>query len=106
MGSFGNYVGATMGGEYDDSWVTNTNYPERQELLQNGQLIKLPGGAPGSDKKAYTPNSNLLGQVPGLTSDHSTYEQIEQDLNGPGSLNWESWTFAALRNEMEALQPG
>src|SRR5262249_32338345 len=51
----------------------------------------------------YTPTGNL-DEVQGLASDHSTFDQVEQDLHGPGGLNWESWTFAALRSEMDALQ--
>ncbi len=107
MGSFGNYVGSTMGGEYDDSWVTNDNYPERQALLQNGKLVQLADSPLPADRHPdkYVINSSLLGEVPGLTSDHSTYDQVEQNLTGPGGLNWESWKFTDLRSEMQALQP-
>ncbi len=108
MGGFANYVGACMGGEYDDSWVTNTNYPERQALLgPDGKLIHLPDLAVPTDTAGnkYTPDSKLLGEVPGLLSDHGTYEQVESELHGPGAINWESKTFVDLRKENDALKP-
>jgi hypothetical protein len=106
MGSFGNYVGATMGGEYDDSWVTNSNYPERQTLLgPDGKLIQLSDPSAPEDKNPYKPKSDLLGEVPNLTSDHTTNQEIEDALHGPEGWNWERRTFVQLRDEKNALKP-
>lgn len=118
MGSFGNYLGATLGTStnedgqsgsiYDNSWVTNPNYPKRAALAPDGQhMVQLtdPSAPPDAGPGKYTPNSKLLGQVPGLLSDHSTYQQVEQSLHGPQALNWESRTFNDMRTEKDALKP-
>lgn len=113
MGSFGNYIGATMGGEYDDSWVTNSNYPERQALLDRkdadgdgdrNELVDLEYSS-DHDKNPYKPKSDLLGEVPNLTSDHTTNQEIDDALHGPERWNWERRTFAQLRDEKNALKP-
>jgi hypothetical protein len=111
MGSFGNLVVAALSpsDEYDNSSITGTDSPLLGPACRTsgGALVNLPlVSTPPTDPGRYTPKSNLLGEVPGLTSDHSTFEQVEQDLHGPGSLNWEKWRFTEMRTEMEALQPG
>lgn len=57
MSGFGNYLGATLssgrddnsGSVYDESWVTNTNFPERQTLLDGDDLKDLNYETPGED---------------------------------------------------------
>ncbi|MEU9809101.1 hypothetical protein [Mycobacterium sp. NPDC050853] len=108
MGSVGNYLGAAMGGEYDDSWVTNTNFPDRQNLLgSDGKLKDLSAPTPGADNDPNKPkfDSRLLGPVPGLLSDRSFKQELDKYVHGPQAVNWESKTFAALRKESEALSP-
>ncbi|WP_131822178.1 hypothetical protein [Mycobacteroides saopaulense] len=108
MGSVGNYLGAALGGEYDDSWVTNTNFPDRQKLLgSDGQLKDLSASTPGADNDPSKPkfDSRLLGPVPGLLSDRSFKQELDKYVHGPQAVNWESKTFAALRKESEALSP-
>lgn len=106
MGGFGNYVGATLSGDYDDSWVTNDNYPDRAVLQgPDGEFVQLSAPTPGTDADSYTPDSALLGEVPGLLSDHSVYQQVERGLHGAQALNWESRTFVDMRREKDTLKP-
>ncbi|MGH3723713.1 MAG: hypothetical protein ACRDUS_06260 [Mycobacterium sp.] len=116
MGGFGNYLGATMGTStneegksgavYDNSWVTNPNYSKRAALVgPDGKFVHLPTDAIGPDNAAdkYKPNSALLGKIPGLLSDDTVSKEIQQKLNGPSALNWESRSFADMRREKDAL---
>ncbi|MBA0047874.1 hypothetical protein [Mycobacteroides sp. LB1] len=118
MGGFGNYVGATMGTStneegksgavYDNAWVTNPNYSKRAALVgPDGKFVQLPADAvkTDNDQKKYTPDSKLLGEVPGLLSDHSVAQEVQRGLHGPQALNWESRNFTDLRREKDALKP-
>src|SRR5262249_15608818 len=96
------------GSIYDNSWVTNPNYPKRAALAPDGHhFVQLsdPSAPPDTAGNKYTPDSALLGEVPNLLSDHGTYQQVEQSLHGPQALNWESRTFNDLRAEKDALKP-
>jgi len=116
VGSFGNYVGATMGTStneegqsgavYDNSWVTNSNYSKRAALVgPDGKFVHVDDfKAPDTDG-VYKPNSSLLGDVPGLLSDQTTNQDVVKQLTGPKALNWETKTFTELRNESVALNP-
>jgi hypothetical protein len=106
MGGFGNYVGATMGGSYDDSWVTNTYFPERQTLLDGDDLKDLEYTL-DEDKNPdrYKPDNSRLGEVPNLASDHTIRQQVDDALTGSNAQNWESWNFLELRAEKDALKP-
>ena len=107
MGSFGNYVGATMGGSYDESFVTNTYYPERQTLLDGDQLKDLKYQTPGEDdSKDKDPlNTSSLGEIDNLASDQTIRQQVDDALTGSHAENWESWNFKALRDEKNVLKP-
>ncbi|SEH82325.1 hypothetical protein SAMN04489835_4558 [Mycolicibacterium rutilum] len=115
MSGFGNYLGATLssgrddnsGSVYDESWVTNTNFPERQTLLDGDDLKDLNYETPGEDngQNKYKPDTSTLGDVPGLTSDHGIRQQVSDAVSGPNSENWESWNFSDLRAEKDALKP-
>src|SRR5574341_1545174 len=105
MGGFGNYLGAQLssgrdsdsGSVYDESWVTNSNFPSRQTLLEdpsnldNPELRDLSASiAEQEESDKYVPNSFLLDEVPGLLSDHSARQEVDDVLTGPDALNWES----------------
>ncbi len=111
MGSFGNYLGATMGTStneegrsgaiYDNAFVTNSNYPQRAALVgPDGKFVQVDDfSAPtDTDPNKFKPNSALLGEVPGLLSDDTTYNEVRDALSGGDALNWEDWTFAELRD--------
>jgi hypothetical protein len=116
VGSFGNYVGATMGtstnenGEsgavYDNSFVTNDYYPQRKALAPDGKnFVKVdPVDAKNTDG-VYDPKKHPLGDVPGLLYDQSTSQQVVKQLTGPQKLNWESKTFAQMSKENASLNP-
>src|SRR3954469_8079165 len=108
MGSFGNYVGATMGGSYDESFITNTYHPERQVLLEGNDLRELGYDKPGRDKFAdeHPLDTSSLGEVDNLASDLTIRQQLDDALSGSHAENWEAWTFKALRDEKDALKPG
>ena len=118
MSGFGNYLGATMGTStneegrsgavYDNAFVTNSNYPKRAALIgEDGKFIQLDSDLQDENKVAeYQPNSDLLGEVPGLISDNSTYLEVQDKLSGPESLNWESKSFIFMRKERDSLNPG
>jgi hypothetical protein len=107
MGSFGNYVGATMGGSYDESFVTNTYYPERQALLNGDELKDLKYATPGEDDSPDKDplNTSSLGQIDNLASDQTIRQQVDDALSGSHAENWEAWNFKALRDEKDALKP-
>ncbi|WP_029113022.1 hypothetical protein [Mycobacterium sp. URHB0044] len=107
MGSFGNYVGATMGGSYDESFVTNTYYPERQALLDGDELKDLHYQTPGEDDSPnkLPLNTSSLGEIDNLASDQSVRQQVDDALSGSHAENWEAWNFKALRDEKDALKP-
>ena len=117
MGSFGNYVGATMGTStnengqsgavYDNSWVTNPNYSKRQALVgSDGKFVHVNDfSAPDTDGVYPQLRTTNLGDVPGLLSDDSTNQQVVKQLTGPKALNWESKSFNQLKAENEALNP-
>lgn len=118
MSGFGNYLGATMGTStneegksgavYDNAFVTNSNYPKRAALIgEDGKFIQLDSDLQDENKVAkYQPKSDLLGEVPGLISDNSTYLEVKDKLSGPESLNWESKSFIFMRKERDSLNPG
>nr|WP_090278873.1 hypothetical protein [Mycolicibacterium komanii]CRL74533.1 hypothetical protein CPGR_03709 [Mycolicibacterium komanii] len=112
MSGFGNYLGATMGGSYDESFVTNPNYPDRHNLLadpsnlDNHDLRDLHADEHDSVPQAYQPKSKLLREVPGLLSDDSVHTEVGSALTGGNALNWETKTFKQLRDEKDALKPG
>ncbi|HET6734013.1 hypothetical protein [Mycobacterium sp.] len=121
MGSFGNNIGAKLspgrgdnsGSVFDEAWVTNSNYPERQVLLadpdnlESRELRDLSANiADQQESDKYVPNSILLDEVPGLLSDHTTNQEVNDTLTGPDALNWESRTFRELRRESDTLKPG
>ena len=109
MGGFGNYLGATMGGSYDESFVTNSYYPDRHLLLANPndlnsrELLDLSENTHDSVPGQYRPNSDLLGPVQGLLGDNAYNDQVGAKLTGGNALNWEEKTFKALRDERNAL---
>ncbi|MGV0744137.1 hypothetical protein [Mycolicibacterium sp. XJ870] len=117
MSGFGNHLGATLGtstneeGEsgaiYDNAFVTNSNYPQRAALIgDDGEFIQLDSDLQDENKVAqYQPNSDLLGEVPGLISDNSTYLEVQDELTGPESLNWEDKEFVFMRAERDSLNP-
>jgi len=118
MSGFGNYLGATMGTStneegksgavYDNAFVTNSNYPKRAALIgDDGKFVQLDSDLQDENKVAkYQPNSALLGEVPGLISDNSTYLEVQDKLSGPESLNWEGKSFVFMRKERDSLNPG
>lgn len=118
MSGFGNYLGATMGTStneegksgavYDNAFVTNSNYPKRAALIgDDGKFVQLDSDLQDENKVAkYQPNSALLGEVPGLISDNSTYLEVQDKLSGPESLNWEGKSFIFMRKERDSLNPG
>lgn len=118
MSGFGNYLGATMGTStneegksgavYDNSFVTNSNYPQRAALVTDkGEFEQVPDGWENQDVVSdYKPNSNLLGEVPGLISDNSTYLEVQDRLNGPDKLNWEDKEFVFMQAEKNSLKLG
>ncbi|MCV7283250.1 hypothetical protein H7J88_26795 [Mycolicibacterium flavescens] len=112
MSGFGNYLGATLGGSYDESFVTNSYYPSRHVLLEdpsdlgNHELRDLSTDTHDTVPEAYKPNSDLLGEVPGLLSDDSVVTQVGGALSGGNALNWEIKTYKQLRDEKDALNPG
>ncbi|MFV8048823.1 hypothetical protein [Mycobacterium sp. 48b] len=118
MSGFGNYLGATMGTStneegksgavYDNAFVTNSNYPKRAALIgEDGKFVQLDSDLQDENKVAeYKPNSALLGEVPGLISDNSTYLEVQDKLSGPESLNWEGKSFIFMRKERDSLNPG
>ena len=125
MGSFGNYLGATMGTStneegrsgaiYDNSWVTNSNYSQRAALLDSNDgdgdgnrnefvVVEDPVDPDDNpDPNAKLPRSELLGEVPGLLSDDTAYNKVRDELTGGSALNWETFTFVELREEKDAL---
>ncbi|OBK04584.1 hypothetical protein A5746_21270 [Mycolicibacterium conceptionense] len=115
MSGFGNYLGATMGTStneegrsgavYDNSFVTNPNYPKRADLVtDDGDFEEIPEKWAEKDTVVdYKPNSALLGEVPGLISDNSTYLEVQDKLNGPDKLNWEDKEFVFMRKEKDSL---
>lgn len=117
MGSFGNYVGATMGTStnengqsgavYDNSWVTNPNYSKRQALVGNdGKFVHVDDfSAPDTSGVYPDLKTTKLGDVPGLLYDQSTNQQVVKQLTGPKALNWESKSFNQLKAENTALNP-
>jgi hypothetical protein len=119
VGSFGNYVGATMGTSknengqsgavYDNSFVTNSYYPKRQALLapDGKSFVHVDDFTAGDKTKGVYPDlyTTKLGDVPGLLSDDSTNQQVVNQLTGPKKLNWESKSFNQLKAENEALNP-
>lgn len=116
MSGFGNYLGATMGTStneegksgavYDNSFVTNSNYPQRAALVTDkGEFEEVPDGWEKQDAVVdYKPNSALLGEVPGLISDNSTYLEVQDRLNGPDKLNWEDKEFVFMQAEKNSLK--
>lgn len=118
MSGFGNHLGATMGtatneegdsqSVYDSAFVTNSYFPKRAALIgEDGKFIQLDSDLQDENKVAeYQPNSDLLGEVPGLISDNSTYLEVQDKLSGPESLNWESKSFIFMRKERDSLNPG
>lgn len=118
MSGFGNYLGATMGTStneegksgavYDNAFVTNSNYPKRAALIgDDGKFVQLDSDLQDENKVSkYQPNSALLGEVPGLISDNSTYLEVQDKLSGPESLNWEGKSFVFMRKERDSLNPG
>lgn len=120
MSGFGNYLGATMGtatneegdsqSVYDSAFVTNSYFPKRAELIgENGEFIQRNADLGEHDKDRvakYQPNSDLLGEVPGLISDNSTYLEMQDKLTGPDKLNWEAFSYEDLHAENESLNPG
>ncbi|WP_264076948.1 hypothetical protein [Mycolicibacterium houstonense] len=117
MSGFGNYLGATMGTStneegrsgavYDNAFVTNSNYPKRAALIgDDGKFIQLNSNLQDENRVSqYQPNSDLLGEVPGLISDNSTYLEVQDELTGPESLNWEDKEFVFMRAERDSLNP-
>ena len=119
MSGFGNYLGATMGTStneegksgavYDNAFVTNSHYPTRAALIgEDGKFIQLNSelGKDDKDRVApYTPKSELLGEVPGLTSDNGAYKQVQDKLTGPDQLNWEHYKYSQLHAESNTLNP-
>ncbi|MEV0672982.1 hypothetical protein [Mycobacterium sp. NPDC050441] len=115
MSGFGNYLGATMGTStneegksgavYDNSFVTNSNYPKRAALVDGkGEFDQVEKGWEEKQEIAkYQPKSDLLGEVPGLISDNSTYLEVQDKLNGPGKLNWEDKEFVFMQAEKNSL---
>lgn len=121
MSGFGNYLGATMGTSknengqsgavYDNSFVTNSNYPQRAALVgKDGEFVQTPDISPNdgkdpikADGTPFKVDSALLGEVPGLTSDNTAYQEIQDKLHGPSMLNWEDINFADMRAEKESL---
>ena len=117
MGSFGNYMGAKFGGSYDESWLTSPyrvrveGYPDPTTLLEDPNNLENPElvditkyQSPGDDE--YTPSSHLLNKVPGLLSDYTTRQEVDDALHGPNALNWERETFTQMRKEKNAFKPG
>jgi hypothetical protein len=118
VGSFGNYVGATMGtsknenGEsgavYDNSFVTNSYYPKRQALLapDGKSFVHVDDfNAQPTDGVYPKLRTTKLDDVPGLLSDDSTNQAVLKQLSGPKKLNWESKSFNQLKAENDALNP-
>ncbi|OLO99763.1 hypothetical protein BVU76_24135 [Mycolicibacterium porcinum] len=119
MSGFGNYLGATMGTStneegksgavYDNAFVTNSNYPKRAALIgEDGEFIQLNSALGEKDKDRvapYTPKSELLGEVPGLTSDNGAYKALQDKLTGPDQLNWERYKYSQLHAEANTLNP-
>src|SRR6185437_9412768 len=108
MGGFGNWVGATMGGEADGP--ADNLEPSLTGVVDSkgGHLHDVAPPAPDSSIPKGTVPGNFA-QIPGLTSDNSAYEKIRHDIGtaaNPGPINWENWTFTNLRAEMEALKNG
>ncbi len=114
MSGFGNYLGATMGhGEnengnnnsiYGLSWVTNSNFPGRAALVgDDGKFVQLEMDTSAKDSTPFHIDSDLLGEVPGLTSDNSAYQEMQDKLHGTNTLNWESFTFSEMRAEKDSL---
>ncbi|WP_208301192.1 hypothetical protein [Mycobacterium sp. DL440] len=123
MSGFGNYLGATMGTStneegksgavYDNSFVTNGNYPKRAALVDgkdNFDQVEKDQVEKDWDKEhgvaKYQPDSKLLGEVPGLISDNSTYLEVQDTLNGPDKLNWEDKEFVFMEAEKNSLKTG
>jgi hypothetical protein len=119
MGSFGNDMGATFGGEMYSSKANNWSNDEWKALMgkdkpanywdqiDQDNVAKLGYDQVKPDPNVQlTPDSNLLGVVPGLLTDDTTYNAVGDELNGGNALNWESWTFGDLRAERNALNPG
>lgn len=118
MSGFGNHLGATMGtatneegdsqSVYDSAFVTNSYFPKRAALIgDDGKFVQLDSDLQDENKVAkYQPNSALLGEVPGLISDNSTYLEVQDKLSGPESLNWEGKSFIFMRKERDSLNPG
>jgi hypothetical protein len=117
MSGFGNYLGATLGnGEnenggksriYDLAWLTNSNYPGRAALIgDDGKFVQLEMDTSAKDSTPFLINSDLLGEVPGLTSDNSAYQEMQDKLHGANTLNWESFTFSEMRAEKDSLNVG
>jgi hypothetical protein len=124
MGSFGNHLGATMGtttneeGDsqsiYDSAYVTNPNFSQRAALVDShdgdndgnrNEFVVVEDPEIEEDTNAKLPRSALLGEVPNLLSDDSTYNKVRDELTGGSALNWEDWTFVDLRKEKDALKP-
>lgn len=118
MSGFGNHLGATMGtttneegdsqSVYDSAFVTNSYFPKRAALIgDDGKFVQLDSDLQDENKVAkYQPKSDLLGEVPGLISDNSTYLEVQDKLSGPESLNWEGKSFIFMHKERDALNPG
>lgn len=119
MSGFGNHLGATMGtttneegdsqSVYDSAFVTNSNFPKRAALIgEDGKFVQLNSelGKDDKDRVApYTPKSELLGEVPGLTSDNGAYKLVQDKLTGPDQLNWEHYKYSQLHAESNKLNP-
>ncbi|MFV8172623.1 hypothetical protein [Mycolicibacterium peregrinum] len=117
MSGFGNYLGASLGsGEnenggksriYDLAWLTNSNYPGRAALIgDDGKFVQLGMDTSTKDSTPFQIDSDLLGEVPGLTSDNSAYQDMQDKLHGANTLNWESFTFSEMRAEKDSLNVG
>ncbi|MFV8161896.1 hypothetical protein ACNQVK_07260 [Mycobacterium sp. 134] len=93
---------------YDSAFVTNSYFPKRAALIgDDGKFVQLDSDLQDENKVAkYQPNSALLGEVPGLISDNSTYLEVQDKLSGPESLNWEGKSFIFMRKERDSLNPG
>jgi hypothetical protein len=58
-----------------------------------------------SDPTPYTSDKIKLTQIPGLTSDDDTYQDVSAALHGGKALNWEDKTFQYMTEEKDKLQP-
>lgn len=116
MSGFGNYLGAKLGtaeneegnnqSVYFSADVMNPNFPKRAALVgDDGKFIQLNSNLQDENRVSqYQPKSELLGDVPGLLSDNSTYLEVQDELTGPQKLNWEDKEFVFMQTEKNSLK--